>query len=138
VYAQRLKPDYLLDVATLTGAQVVGFGRLIGAVMGNNDHLIHKLVAAGESAGEAMCQVPLFEPYRQLIKSDTADIRNSSGIPEAGSIQAGLFLSEFVTHPRWAHLDIAGPSWQEREWDVYSKNGSGFGARTLLSFLSSL
>jgi leucyl aminopeptidase len=138
VYAQRFTPDYLLDVATLTGAQVVGFGRLIGSVMGNDDRLIHKITKAGESAGEAMWQVPLFEPYRQFIKSDTADIRNSSGIPEAGSIQAGLFLSEFVTNPHWAHLDIAGPSWQEREWDVYSKNGSGFGARTLLSFLMNL
>lgn len=138
VYAQRQNPDYLLDVATLTGAQVVSFGRLIGAAMGNDDRLIRKIMEAGETAGETVCQMPLFEPYRQFIKSDTADIRNSSGIPEAGSIQAGLFLSEFVTHPHWVHFDIAGPSWQEREWDVYSKNGSGFGVRTLLSFLMKL
>ncbi len=138
VHAQSLNPDYLLDVATLTGAQVVSFGRLIGVVMGNDNRLVHKIVEAGESAGESMWSVPLFEPYRQLILSDTADIRNSSGIPEAGSIQAGLFLSEFVTHPHWAHLDIAGPSWQEREWDLYQKNGSGFGARCLLSFLMNL
>jgi leucyl aminopeptidase len=138
VYAQRQNPDYLFDVATLTGAQVISFGRLIGAAMGNDDQLIRKLMQAGEIAGEAVCQMPLFEPYRQFIKSDTGDIRNSSGIPEAGSIQAGLFLSEFVTHPHWVHFDIAGPSWQEREWDVYSKNGSGFGVRTLLSFLLKL
>jgi leucyl aminopeptidase len=85
-----------------------------------------------------MWPVPLFEPYRPLIKSDTADIRNSSGIAEASSIQAGLFLSEFVNHPHWAHLDIAGPAWQERAWDVYTRNASGFGARCILSFLMNL
>jgi len=73
-----------------------------------------------------------------LIKSDTADVKNSSGIPDAGSIQAGLFLSEFVSHPAWVHLDIAGPSWQEREWSIYTKNASGFGTRCLLTFLSNL
>jgi leucyl aminopeptidase len=138
VFAQRLNPDYLLDVATLTGAQVVSLGRLIGMVMGNDEQLIRKITEAGELAGESMWPMPLFEPYRQLIKSDTADIRNSSGIPEAGSIQAGLFLSEFVTHSHWAHLDIAGPAWQERDWDLYTRNGSGFGTRCLLSFLMNL
>ena len=137
-YAETLKPDYLIDIATLTGAQIIGLGRLVGAVMGNNDKLIRKIVQAGQKSGETMWPLPLPEKYRDLIKSDAADVKNSSGIPEAGSIQAGLFLSEFVSHPAWVHLDIAGPSWQEREWSIYTKNASGFGTRCLLTFLSNL
>lgn len=137
-YAQTLKPDYLIDIATLTGAQVVGLGRLVGAIIGNDENLIAQVVRAGKDAGETMWPLPLFEPYRDLIKSDVADIRNSSGIPEAGTIQAALFLSEFVNHPRWIHVDIAGPAWQEREWSVYSKAASGFGVRCLLRLLSDI
>ena len=137
-YAQRLKPDYLLDVATLTGAQVISLGRLIGAVMTNNEELANKIVAAGVKTGERMWPLPLYRPYEALIKSDSADLKNSSGIPDAGSIQGGLFLSEFVTHSHWAHLDIAGPSWQDQEWSVFPRNASGFGARCLLAFLTDL
>lgn len=137
-YAQRLKPDYIIDVSTLTGAQVVSLGRLIGAVMGNDESLIQKIVAAGKKSGELMWPLPLHEPYKDLMKSDIADVKNSSGIAEAGSIQGGLFLSEFVNHPRWAHLDVSGPSWQEREWSVYGRAASGFPARCLLTFLSEL
>jgi leucyl aminopeptidase len=138
VYAQSLKPDYLIDIATLTGAQVIGLGRLVAAVMGNNDTFIQQIVEAGKTSGEIMWQLPMPDHYRDLIKSDIADMKNSSGILEAGSIQGGLFLSEFVDHPRWAHLDIAGPSWQERDWSIYPGSASGFGARCLLTFLSNL
>ena len=138
VYAQTLKPDYLIDIATLTGAQVVGLGRLVAGVMGNNDDFTQKIVEAGRISGELMCPLPMPDHYRDLIRSDIADMKNSSGILEAGSIQAALFLSEFINHPRWVHLDIAGPAWQEREWSIYPRNGSGFGARCLLTFLSNL
>jgi leucyl aminopeptidase len=138
VYAQSLKPDYLIDIATLTGAQVVGLGRLVAGVMGNNDNFVQQIVDAGKESGETMWPLPLPDIYRDLIRSDVADMKNSSGIPEAGSIQAGLFLSEFVNHPRWAHLDIAGPAWQEREWSIYPRTASGFGARCLLTLLSNL
>ena len=137
-YAQTLKPDYLVDIATLTGAQVVGLGRLMAAVIGNNESFVQQVVRAGKNSGETMCPLPLFEPYRDLIRSDIADIRNSSGIPEAGTIQAALFLSEFIDHPKWVHLDIAGPAWQEREWSVYSKAASGFGVRCILHLLSDI
>jgi leucyl aminopeptidase len=134
-YAQTLKPDYIIDIATLTGAQVVGLGRLIGGVMGNDDDFVQEVTKAAKDCGETLWPLPLFEPYREMIKSDIADIRNSSGIPEAGTIQAGLFLSEFVEHPRWVHLDIAGPAWQERDSGVYGKAASGFGVRCLLNLL---
>src|SRR5262249_10863389 len=137
-YGQGLSPDYVLDIATLTGAQVVSLGKLIGAVMGNDRDLIDGIVRAGENSGELFWELPLHEPYRDFIKSDIADIRNASGIQEAPSIQAGLFLSEFVTHPRWAHLDIAGPSWQDRPTSVFGKNATGFGTRAILQFLSEL
>jgi leucyl aminopeptidase len=136
-YAQTLKPDYIIDIATLTGAQVVGLGRLIGGVMGNNEDFVQEVAEAAKDCGETLWPLPLFEPYREMIKSDIADIRNSSGIPEAGTIQAGLFLSEFVEHPRWVHLDIAGPAWQERESGVYGKAASGFGVRSLLKLITS-
>ena len=135
-YAQTLKPDYIIDIATLTGAQVVGLGRLVGGVIGNDEGFVQEIANAGKESGETMWPLPLFEPYRELIKSDIADIRNSSGIPEAGTIQAALFLSEFVEHPHWVHLDIAGPAWQEREWGVYGKAASGFGVRCLLKILT--
>ncbi len=138
VYAHSLRPDYLIDIATLTGAQVVGLGRLVAGMMGNNESLQHQLSEAGKESGELMWPMPLPDHYREMIKSDIADVKNSSGITDAGSIQGGLFLSEFVTHPRWAHLDIAGPSWQEREWSVHPRNASGFAARCLLTFLSRL
>lgn len=136
-YAQTLKPDYIIDIATLTGAQVVGLGRLIGGVMGNDEGFVQEVANAGKDSGETLWPLPLFEPYREMIKSDIADIRNASGIPEAGTIQAGLFLSEFVEHPRWVHLDIAGPAWQERDSGVYGKAASGFGVRCLLKLITS-
>lgn len=135
-YAQTLSPDCIIDIATLTGAQVVGLGRLAAAVMGNNEELTDQLIRAGRMSGETLWPLPLIEEYRELLRSDCADIKNSSGIPDAGSIVGGLFLSEFVNHPRWAHLDIAGPAWQEREWSIYSRNATGFGVRCLLTFLS--
>lgn len=91
-----------------------------------------------KKSGEKMWPLPLYEPYRDLIRSDIADVKNSSGLTEAGTIQGGLFLSEFVHHPRWAHLDIAGPAWQDREWSVHARMASGFGARCLLTFLTDL
>lgn len=137
-YIQGSNPDYLIDMATLTGAQSVALGRLMGAVLGNDETLIKRIVDAGEKSGEKMWPLPLYEPYRILIKSDIADIKNSSGVPDAGTIQGALFLSEFVTHPRWVHLDIAGPSWQDRDWSIHGRMGSGFGARCILTFLSDL
>lgn len=135
-FAQSLSPDYLVDIATLTGAQMVSLGRMMGALLSNNEDLAGRIQRAGEKSGEPFWQLPLYEPYRYFIKSDIADIRNSSGNQEAPTIQAGLFLSEFIQHDRWAHLDIAGPSWQDREYNVFSRNASGFGVRCLLEFLS--
>jgi leucyl aminopeptidase len=137
-FAQGLSPDYIIDIATLTGAQVVSLGKLMGGLMCNNQEFADRICDAGEKAGEQFWQLPLYEPYRVLIKSDIADIRNSSGIQEAPTIQAGLFLSEFVQHDRWAHLDIAGPSWQDREWNVFGLAATGFGVRCILQFLSDL
>jgi leucyl aminopeptidase len=137
-FAERLSPDYILDIATLTGAQVISLGCLVGAVMGNDSGLVDRIVRAGEKSGELMWPLPLHRQYQTLIKSDIADMKNSSGIAEAPSIQAGLFLSEFIAKSKWAHLDIAGPSWQEREWSVYPRHASGFGARCLLTFLAEM
>ncbi len=137
-HAESLSPDCILDIATLTGAQIVALGRLAAAVMGNDPVLVKNISEAGEASGEMIWPLPLIKKYRELLNSDIADIKNSSGLTEAGSIIGGLFLSEFVTHKSWAHMDIAGPSWQEREWSVYPRNASGFGVRCILTFLSRL
>ncbi len=137
-FAEGLSPDCILDIATLTGAQVVALGRLAAAIMGNDPELLRNISDAGEKSGETIWPLPMIKKYREMLNSDIADIKNSSGIPEAGSIQGGLFLSEFVSHQSWAHIDIAGPSFQEREWSVYPRNASGFGVRSILTFLSRL
>ncbi len=137
-FAEGLSPDCIVDIATLTGAQIVALGRLAAAIMGNDPALLRNISEAGEASGEMIWPLPMIRKYRELLNSDIADIKNSSGLTEAGSIIGGLFLSEFVTHKSWAHIDIAGPSWQEREWSVYPRNASGFGVRCILTFLGRL
>jgi leucyl aminopeptidase len=127
----------IIDLATLTGAQVVATGDLICAGMTNNDAMFAKLRRAGEMAGEKMWQLPLAVEYKDYIKGDIADIKNMG--PEgggAGTILGGLFLQEFVTCDSWVHLDIAGPAFNDHDLVFSPKGGSGFGVRTLLNYLS--
>jgi len=112
-YARKFKPACLVDVATLTGAIVIGLGHTATGLMGNDDTLVDELREAGERSGERCWPLPLWDEYRELIKSTTADIKNVGG-RAAGSITAGWFLREFVDDDTpWAHLDIAGTAWHE-------------------------
>jgi leucyl aminopeptidase len=130
-------PDAIVDVATLTGAQVVALGGGVAAVLANDEALSAKVVAAGAVAGEPTWPLPLVASYRKLIDSTVADIKNiSSARPAAGTIIAGLFLQEFVGTTRWAHLDIAGPSWSDADEDHLTKGGTGWGTRTLVELLA--
>jgi leucyl aminopeptidase len=137
-YAKTLEPDMIIDLATLTGACVVALGEEIAGLMGNDEKLIRRLKEAGEVTGEAIWELPLFSPYMELIKSKIADLKNIGG-KAAGAITAGLFLKPFVGDIPWAHIDLAGPSYIERETRPDLPYGaSGYGVRLLVSFLEKL
>ena len=133
-YARRFKPSAVIDIATLTGAIVVALGHTAAGVMGNDDALVEEVRAAGERSGERAWPLPLWEEYRDLMKSDIADVKNAGGRP-AGSISAGWFLREFVDGFPWAHLDIAGTAYTEREEPGRVKGPTGTGVRLFSEFV---
>ena len=136
-YAVESEPDALVDLATLTGAQMVALGRSIAGIMGTDDGLVDSLIGAGERAGEQLWRLPLPDQYRDQLKSDVADWKNIGNGGDAGSIVAALLLKEFTAGRPWAHLDIAGPAFTEDGDDAtLSKGGTGFGVATLLEWLS--
>jgi leucyl aminopeptidase len=127
-YARRYKPAAVVDIATLTGAIVVALGHSAAGVMGTDEKLVEEVRQAGERAGERVWELPLWDDYRDLMKSDIADVKNSGGRP-AGSISAGWFLREFVDGFPWAHLDIAGTAYTERDEPGRVKGPTGMGVR---------
>ena len=133
-YAQRYQPEALIDVATLTGAAIVALGHQASAILGTDQPLIDALIAAGDRSNERLWQLPLWDDYDQLIKSDVADIKNSGGRP-AGTITGAAFLKAFAGEKPWAHLDIAGTAWEEKGRPGIPKGGSGVGVRLLIDFL---
>ena len=133
-YARRYQPAAVIDIATLTGAIVVALGHNAAGVMGSDERLVEEVRAAGEKAGERVWPLPLWEDYRELMKSDIADVKNSGGRP-AGSISAGWFLREFVDGFPWAHLDIAGTAYTDREEPTRVKGPTGMGVRLFTEFV---
>jgi leucyl aminopeptidase len=133
-YAKRFAPQAVVDVATLTGACVIALGQHATAVLGNDQRPIRQLLAVGETTGERLWQLPLWDDYAEQIKSDIADVKNSGGRP-AGAITAAAFLQKFATDFRWAHLDIAGTAWEDKGRHYLTKGGSGVGVRLLVRFL---
>lgn len=138
VYAGELKPDYLIDLATLTGACIVALGMNIAGIMGTNRSLVRALKAAGDTAGEPMWELPLPPDYKELLKSKVADMKNIGG-RWGGAITAGLFLSEFVPEGvPWAHIDIAGPCFVESPTPTRPYGGTGFPVRALVQWMRGL
>lgn len=134
-YAKTFEPDTIIDLATLTGACVIALGEDIAGLLTNSRKLSEKLLSAAEEAGEALWELPLYEPYMDLIRSKIADIKNT-GPRSGGTINAALFLKPFVGDTPWAHLDIAGPSYVERETRPDQPyGGSGYGVRLLVKYL---
>jgi len=133
------KPDVLIDVATLTGAQLVALGTRTSAVMANDDALRAAIVAAAGAAGEQMWPMPLPVELRASMESTVADIANM-GDKYGGMLVAGMFLKEFVADGiRWAHLDIAGPAYNDAAPHGYtSKGGTGHAVRTLVRLAEDL
>jgi leucyl aminopeptidase len=135
---QEIKPDEIVEMATLTGAVVVALGLGVSGVMGNHQGLADRLLAAARGAGEAMWQLPLHDEYREGIKSDVADLNNISSQRGGGAIVAALFMREFTGGVPWVHLDIAGTAFTERELPLGPKGGTGVGVRTVLAYLMGL
>jgi leucyl aminopeptidase len=132
--AAEARPDAILDLATLTGSVVYGLGPGCTGVFGNTPALTAEVLAAANRAGELACELPLIEDYRRFLDSEVADLVNSTNEP-GDSVQAALFLREFVAGTPWAHLDIAGPATAKEARYYQPKGASGWGVRTLLAFL---
>jgi leucyl aminopeptidase len=130
--------DVIIDLATLTGACRIALGTQVAGIMGNQTELVDRLVAHGRETGEMLWPLPLVREYRDELRSSVADLKNVGG-GFAGAITAGLFLQEFVDGAAaWAHLDIAGPAFADKDWAYCPRGGTGFGVRTLVRYLTSL
>ena len=133
-YAGKWKPAAILDIATLTGACIVALGEQTIGMMGTDETLKAIVREAGEKTGERVWELPLWEEYQEMVKSDVADYKNSTGRP-AGTITAAAFLSKFVGDFPWVHLDIAGPAWGAKDRPYTPKGASGVGVRLFTEFL---
>ena len=133
-YACRYKPAAIVDIATLTGACRIALGPEASGLLGNNDALKEKVRMAGETTGERVWELPLWDGYCELIKSDIADMKNTGG-RNGGVITAACLLSKFVQKHPWVHLDIAATAWAEKDRPYTPKGASGIGCRLLTQFL---
>lgn len=134
-----LKPDMMIDLATLTGACMVALGEEVSGLFTNQEKLGAEIKKASEEVGEKFWPMPLEENYKELLKSEVADLKNVTCKRYGGAITAALFLQEFVDkNIPWVHLDIAGPAWEEKGTALTSRGGTGFGVRTILNFLENL
>ena len=137
---ENLDPDYLFDIATLTGHATLGLGRQYAALYTRDEKLARELVAIGEASGERVWHMPLVDDYKDSLESDVADINHdaSKGNYTAGSVTAALYLEHFVGDTRWVHLDIAGTGRSETDSGENIKGGTGFGVRFFIDWLLSL
>jgi leucyl aminopeptidase len=127
----RFKPRLMIDLATLTGAIVIALGHEYAGLYANDEELAARLIEAGGKVGERLWRMPLDEAYNKMMDSDVADMKNISGSRDAGSITAAQFLQRFVDKTPWAHLDIAGTAWANKEKPTVPKGGTGYGVRLL-------
>ncbi|MFM7615336.1 MAG: leucyl aminopeptidase, partial [Synechococcales cyanobacterium] len=137
IFAEKLGVDALLDLATLTGACVVALGDDIAGLWTTDERMADELKTAANLAGEKIWQMPMEEKYFEGLKSIVADMKNT-GPRAAGSITAALFLKQFVKETPWAHLDIAGPVWTEKERGYHQPGATGYGVRTLVNWILAL
>lgn len=136
-YARQIGIPRLVDIATLTGAIRIALGDIRTGLFGNNQELIDRIIQAGQEAGERMWQLPLDPEYKEQIKSQVADIKNTGG-RLAGSITGAHFIGEFAEDTPWAHLDIAGTAWTDKEKGWHVKGATGVPLRTLVTLALAL
>jgi leucyl aminopeptidase len=130
-YARRYKPAAVVDAATLTGACVIALGHTATGVMGNDAALVQEVISAGSRAGEPGWELPMWDDFKELIKSDVADVKNSGGRP-AGTITAALFLKEFADEYPWVHLDVAGTAYTESDLGTVPRGPTGIPVGTFV------
>ncbi len=134
----HLEPDWLVDVATLTGAARIALGRVMAPVFATDEPLSDSLVEAGRTTGETLWPMPLATTYRRALDSDVADVAHIAPGVGGGAVTAALFLREFVGERSWAHLDIAGTGRSDVDAGILAKGGTGFGTRLLLRWLEEI
>jgi leucyl aminopeptidase len=132
---EEYRPAAVIDIATLTGAVIIGLGHHRTGLMSNDDDLAARLTASGERCGEPLWRLPLDREYRKQLKSEVADLSNVGANRSAGTVTAACFLQEFVGDTPWAHLDIAGTAWDFTKKSYVPKGPSGVGVRTLLDLV---
>lgn len=133
-YAKRFKPAAVVDAATLTGACVIALGHTATGVMGNDDKMVQEVIDAAKKAGEPGWPLPMWDDFKELIKSDVADIKNSGGRP-AGTITAALFLQEFAEGYPWVHLDVAGTAYTESDLGTVPRGPTGVPVGIFVEFV---
>ncbi len=133
-FACELGVDEVIDIATLTGACMVALGTVASGIMGNNEDMISRLIETGKDSGETFWQLPMFKEYKDSLKSDIADMKNT-GSRYGGASAAGVFLQEFVKDVKWAHLDVAGTAYLEKPQKELIAGATGVGVRTLLNYV---
>jgi leucyl aminopeptidase len=136
-YARKQGAKYMIDIATLTGACVVALGKICTGAFSNDQRTVDRLIAASKEAGEPTWEMPMFEEYEELNKSDVADIKNVGG-RYGGAITAAKFLAEFAVDTPWVHLDIAGTNLSDKERGHLVKGGTGVPVMTLVNFVTGL
>lgn len=135
-YAKKLGATRLIDVATLTGGCITALGDVASGVMGNDQKLIDQIKEAGKQAGEKMWQLPLYEEYKEYLKSELADIKNCMEDSMASPPTGGIFIQKFVEDTPWVHIDIAGTAYLHKGRGYLSEGATGVGVRALVYFLS--
>lgn len=134
VYAKEQGAAPLLDAATLTGAAIIALGPVCTGAFGNDEALVEEVVTVGKQAGEPIWKMPMFDEYRELLRSDFADIKNTGGRP-GGAITAAWFIREFVGDTPWVHLDIAPTFWSDKDSGYFVKGATGVMVRTFVRFV---
>ena len=134
-YAEELKPDVIIDIATLTGACMVALGTVASGAMGNDDAKIKEFILKAYQAGERFWQLPMDEEYGDTLRSDIADTKNTGG-RMGGASAAGVFLSKFIKNTPWIHLDIAGTAFVESTNKEGIKGATGIGIRSLIKYIT--
>jgi leucyl aminopeptidase len=133
-YAKEQGASPILDAATLTGAAIIALGPICTGAFGNDEQLVREIVEVGKQVGEPIWAMPMFADYRELLKSDFADIKNTGGRP-GGAITAAWFIGEFVGETPWVHLDIAPTFWSDKDRHYFSKGATGVATRTFIQFV---
>lgn len=136
-YASELGVDEVIDIATLTGACLVALGTVASGIMGNDKEMINRVIETAKSSGETYWELPMFPEYKDSLKSDIADMKNT-GSRYGGASAAGVFLQEFVNGPKWCHIDIAGTAFLEKPQKEFIAGATGAGVRTLLNYVKNI